>query len=218
MNILITGSSSGIGSYLSTYYNPSVYNPVNTVYKFSRSNGWDVRNPDDVREFVSDLGKLDVLINCAGVASMNSFLLMPEETAHNLMTTNFLGTFNMCQGCAPLLRKSDCPRIINFTSVAVPLALEGEAVYAASKAAVETFTKVIAKELAPWGITVNAIGPAPTKTQLIDKVPQDKIDLLIQKQGVKRMGRMEDISSVTDWLISQRSDFVTGQIIYLGGV
>ena len=114
------------------------------------------------------------------------------------------------------MRKSDNPRIINFSSVAVPLSLEGEAAYASSKAAVECLTKILSKELAP--ITVNAIAPCPVKTDLIANVPEDKLQKLIDKQAIRRYGTMEDISNVIDFFIKPESDFITGQIIYLGGI
>jgi 3-oxoacyl-[acyl-carrier protein] reductase len=109
-------------------------------------------------------------------------------------------------------------RVVNYTTVASALRLEGEAIYAASKAAIENFTQTSAKELAPFNITVNAIGPTPVQTDLIKAVPKDKIDELLAKQTIKRFGQFDDIRNVIDFFISKKSDFITGQIIYLGGV
>jgi 3-oxoacyl-[acyl-carrier protein] reductase len=109
-------------------------------------------------------------------------------------------------------------RIVNFASVAVPLKLEGEAAYAASKAAVVSLTQVLAREFAEWGITVNAIGPSPVKTDLIRGVPEDKLDGLIKRQAIKRYGEMRDVVQVIDFFISPNSDFVTGQVVFLGGI
>ena len=102
--------------------------------------------------------------------------------------------------------------------MATPLRLEGEAIYAASKAAVESLTQVLARELAPGKITVNAVGPTPVKTDLIRSVPQEKMDALIARQSIARFGEFEDIANVVDFFIDPRSDFVTGQVVYLGGV
>jgi 3-oxoacyl-[acyl-carrier protein] reductase len=107
---------------------------------------------------------------------------------------------------------------VNLASVATPLKLEGEAVYAASKAAVISFTQVIAKEVASFGITVNAIGPTPIETDLIRSVPKEKLDQLIQLQAIKRHGTFSDVANVIDFLIRPESDFITGQVIFLGGV
>ena len=108
--------------------------------------------------------------------------------------------------------------IINFSSVAAPLCLEGEAIYAASKAACENLTKTMAKELASYSIRVNAIALTPVQTDLIKAVPKDKINALLEHQAIKRFGEFGDIINVVDFFISQKSDFITGQIITLGGV
>ena len=107
---------------------------------------------------------------------------------------------------------------INFTSIANPLNLEGEAIYAASKAAVESLTKTAAKELAEMNITVNAIGPTPVETDLIKLIPKEKIDSLVKQQSIQRLGTLEDILNAVDFFIKPQSDFITGQILYLGGV
>ncbi len=109
-------------------------------------------------------------------------------------------------------------RIVNFATVATPLNLEGEAVYAASKAAVESLTRVAARELAPFNITVNAVGPTPVMTDLIRTVPKQKMDALIATQAIRRMGEHRDITNVIDFFVSRNSDFITGQTVYLGGI
>lgn len=102
--------------------------------------------------------------------------------------------------------------------VATPLDLEGEAAYAASKAAVESLTRVAARELAPFNITVNAVGPTPVMTDLVRNVPRPKMEALVGRQAIRRLGEPRDVANVIDFLVSRSSDFVTGQTIYLGGV
>jgi 3-oxoacyl-[acyl-carrier protein] reductase len=109
-------------------------------------------------------------------------------------------------------------RIVNFGSVAEPLRLEGEAIYAASKAAVVSLTRVLARELAEYGITVNAIEPTPVATDLIRSVPSEKIDRLVARQAIRRLGEFRDIVNVVDFFVRPESDFVTGQVVTLGGV
>ena len=109
-------------------------------------------------------------------------------------------------------------RIVNFTTVAVPLNLEGELVYASSKSAVEEMTRILSKELSSFNITVNAIGPTPIKTDLTRVVPKDKLDDIIEQQTIKRFGDMRDIVNVVDFFIKEESNFITGQKIYLGGL
>ena len=165
-----------------------------------------------------ELTHLDVLINNAGIAKMNAFALTPIDSMQNMLSINVQGTFHFCQKSIGLLRKSQHPRIINMSSVAVPLRIEGEAVYAASKSAIETLTRILAKELGNFHITCNAIGPSPIATDLIRNVPQKKIDRLIQQQAVKKMATAADIIHLIDFLVHPESDMITGQVIYLGGI
>jgi len=229
MTLVITGARKGIGRYLAEYYTAAGH----MVFGCSRMESdyhapnyehfiADVTDEKAVARFASSIRKsqksIDVLINNAGAASMNHFLLTPGSTAKNLMELNYIGAFNCSRAFINLLRKSEQPRIVNFTSVAVPLSLAGEIAYVASKGALEAFTKVLARDLANFRITVNAIGPTPIETDLIKNVPEEKLEELIKQQIVKRTGRFSDVSNLLDFFISPNSDFITGQIVYLGGV
>ena len=182
----------------------------------------DVTDEKKVKELFLHIRKnydrLDVLINNAGIASMNHVMLTPSETVNKIFETNFTGTFLFCREAAKLMSKNKSGRIINFSSVAADLAIEGEAIYAASKSAVETFTKILSKELSAFGITANTIGLTPVKTDLIKNVPVVKINNLLEKLTVKRFAEFTDISNVTDFFIREESNFITGQNINLGGV
>jgi 3-oxoacyl-[acyl-carrier protein] reductase len=149
---------------------------------------------------------------------MNHVLLTPLTTVQKIFNTNVAGTFLFCREAAKLMQRRKTGRIVNFATVATPLKLEGEAAYAASKAAVESLTEVLARELADFGITVNAVGPTPIKTDLIKSVPEEKMAVLVNRQAIKRYGELRDVSNVIDFFISDSSDFVTGQVVYLGGV
>jgi 3-oxoacyl-[acyl-carrier protein] reductase len=117
-----------------------------------------------------------------------------------------------------MMRGSAAARIVNLSTVAVPLRLEGEAVYAASKSALETFTRVAARELAPFGITCNAVGPCPIKTKLTAGVPDDKIQRIIDQQAVRRWAVPADVVNVIEFFLRPESSMITGQVVYLGGV
>lgn len=229
MNIVITGTSRGIGRELACYYLEAGHK----VFGCSRSDStidhasyWHVQADLSSAASVAELAKavrqewsiVDALINNAGAASMNAFLLTPSETAERLFRVNYLSAFNCSREFARLLRKAPHPRIVNFTTVAVPLDLEGELAYASMKAAVEEMTRILAKELSTFKITVNAVGPSPAPTGLIAGVPEGKLELILQRQSVKRYTTFEDIENVIDFYLSEKSDFITGQIMYLGGV
>lgn len=227
--VLITGTRKGIGQYLAQHF----ANQGMLVEGCSREKpDWelpgythhclDVADESQVKAMFSSIhkrhGRLDILINNAGIASMNHILLTPVATIERVMDTNFRGTFLMCREAAKLMRRRRYGRIVNLSTVAVPLRLEGEAVYAASKSAVLTFSQVLARELAEFGITCNVVGPTPIETDLIRNVPKDKIDLIINQLAVKRLGRFEDVANVIDFFVKPESDYITGQVIYLGGV
>ena len=171
-----------------------------------------------VREVRKKFGRIDVLLNNAGIASMNHLLTSPYKTARSVFETNFYGTFLFSREVAKIMMKQKSGSIVNYTTVAVPLNLAGEAVYAASKAAIESFTRISAKELGQFGIRVNAIGPTPVYTDLVRNVPKDKLDELLEQQIIKRFGEVEDVKNVIDFFNKTESNFITGQVIYLGGV
>jgi 3-oxoacyl-[acyl-carrier protein] reductase len=149
---------------------------------------------------------------------MNHAMLTPGSSVRKVVDTNFVGTFLFCREAAKMMSRSGGGRIVNFGTVATALKLEGEAIYAASKAAVLSLTEILAREFAPLGITVNAIAPTPIETDLIRGVPKDKLDALVQRQAIQRYGQFEDVSNVIDFFLRPESNFVTGQRIFLGGV
>lgn len=229
MYIVITGTSRGIGLNLAKKYieqGHTVIGCSRNISDFEHPNYEhfcvNLLNEEEINNFAKTVkkkyGKIDILINNAGIASMNHYMLTPLDTAKKVMDTNFFAPFAITRAFINSLKKSPHPRIVNFSTVAVPFNLDGELAYVASKAAVEAMTKVLAKELASFKITVNAVGPTPVKTFLTANVPEDKINNLLERQAIKRFGEYEDIKNVIDFYINENSDFITGQILYLGGV
>src|SRR6266513_3818925 len=227
--VLITGTRKGIGRALVEYYAGRgchvvgcSRSPFEGEFPNYRHYCLDVGDEPAVKRMFSEIrkqeGRLDVLINNAGVASMNHSLLTPIAAVNKIMETNFTGTFLFCREAARLMPAHRYGRIVNFATIAVPLKLEGEAVYAASKAAVISLTQILAHEFAEFGITVNAIGPTPIKTDLLRGIPPEKLERLISRQAIKRYGGTRDVIQVIDFFIDPASDFVTGQVIFLGGV
>jgi 3-oxoacyl-[acyl-carrier protein] reductase len=226
---LITGTRKGIGRFLVEHYVGQGHRVVGcsrspidwTLDGYSHYTA-NVSAEQPVKALFADLrkkyGRLDNLINNAGIASMNHALLTPLSTVTNVLQTNVTGTFLFCREAAKIMKAAHYGRIVNLTTVAVALKLEGEAVYVAPKAAVLSLTQVLAREFAPFGITVNAVGPVPTETDLIRSVPPDKIKGLLARQAIPRLGTAADVANVIDFYLKPESAFVTGQCLYLGGV
>ncbi|TWU39763.1 SDR family NAD(P)-dependent oxidoreductase [Novipirellula artificiosorum] len=226
--VLITGCSRGIGLALAEHFLAA----DSLVIGCSRSLppidsdhfchfALDLNDADAVtammRTVRKEHGGLDVLINNAGVASMAPVALQPPQIARNVVELNLNSMVSITHSAIRLLRSGTNPRIVNFSTVAVPYRLEGEAIYSATKAAIEQWSRVLAKELGPMGITVNVVGPTPVRTDLIRGIAEEKLEALIARQAIPRWGTVEDVINVIDFFVDPRSDFVTGQVLYLGG-
>lgn len=227
--IIITGTRKGIGKALAEHFialgyivggcsrKPASISHSNYIH-YSLDVSDELSVIEMTKDFVKRYSTIDVLINNAGIASMNHICLTPLKSAINIINTNFIGTFIFTREISKIMLKQNLGRIINFSSVAVPLQLDGEAIYASSKAAVESFTKISAKELSKFNITVNAIGPTAIKTDLIKNLSDDKINSLLDRQAIQRLATVNDVINVIEFFINDNSSLVTGQVIYLGGV
>jgi 3-oxoacyl-[acyl-carrier protein] reductase len=223
--IVVTGASRGLGRYCADKLHEAGYRVIgfgrNEVtdrpYEMRTA---DVSDPDSVANAMRDIRRdpsTFALINAAGIASMNLVITTPPATVRRIVETNLLGTIYCCQQIAPALIRRGAGRIINFSTLGVPLAIKGEAIYIASKAGVEGFTRVFARELSPHGITVNSIAPGPIDTALIAKVPKDRVDAVVNQQIIQRQGTPEDVWKVVSMLLSDESTMVSGQTLYIGG-
>jgi len=227
--MVITGTSKGIGYDLAKYYAINGYHvygcsrgPRNDNLKNYHHFQIDVIDEVAVRKMFAEIrrthGKLDVLINNAGITAPNLAIITPLSKVQELFNINLGGTFLFSREAAKLMQKNNYGRIVNFTSVAVPLKVIGESIYAASKSAVVTFTQILAKELAPYNITVNALGPNLIDTNAIKNLSEERRKNILQCQAIHRLGELPDITNVIDFFIKSESDFITGQVIYLGGI
>ena len=227
--MVITGTRKGIGRSLAESYLKQGLIVVGcsrgeTDLQHERYRHFCLNVSDEkaVRQMIAvaskEFGQISSLINNAGIASMNHSFLTPLSTVEKIFGTNVFGTFLLCREVGKVMAKQRFGRIINFATVATPLHLEGESAYAASKAAIESYTKILAREYAEFHITVNAVGPTPIETDLIRNVPHEKIARLLQRQAIPRLGTVQDVQQVIDFFLDERSDFITGQVIYLGGI
>ncbi len=225
---LVTGSRTGIGRYVAERLVAAGYRvvgcsrqPADWALEGYSHFAADVADESQVKALLTSIRRkykrLDVTFNNAGVGSMNHSLLMPAATLERIMSINVRGTFLVSRESAKLMRQRKWGRIVNLSTVAVPLSLEGEAAYVAAKSAVEGLTRVMSRELAELGITVNAIGPGPIETALIRNVPKGAMQSLLSRLPIHSMGTPEDVFHVLEFLIDRKSDCITGQVIYLGG-
>ena len=226
---LITGTRKGIGRYLAEYYAKKGYivegcsrgTPDFESENYTHHN-LDVADEGAVKAMISNIarrhGRLDIVLNNAAIATMNHVLLTPAATANRMLEVNVTGTMLVCRDAAKVMMRRRYGRIVNFTTIVAPIALAGEAIYAASKSAVVTLTRILAFELGQWGITCNSFGATPIMTDMIRGVPQNKIDEVVNGLAIKRLGNYEDCANVCDFFIRPESDNITGQVLYLGGI
>lgn len=226
---LVTGARRGIGRYLSQHLLKQGYKVVGCGrnpcewkaegFTYHKADVTDEGQVTSLVRFISkEFGRLDVLLNNAGVASMNHMLLMPLKTAQTIVDVNLLGPFVVSREAAKIMRQRKRGQIVNFGSSAVSLRLAGEAMYIASKCGLVALTHTMARELADFGITVNLVGPSPTDTDMIRGVPKQKIEQFLEGLPIKRLTTFEDIANVIDFFLAEASEAITGQVIYLNGM
>lgn len=225
---VVTGSRKGIGRFLAERYLARGHRVVgcsrtasDLVAERYEHREVDVSEERAVVGFFAGVrkthGRVDHLVNAAGIASMNHSLLTPAATFRQILAVNVVGSFLCVREAAKIMQRQRYGRIVNFGSVAVPMKIAGEAAYAASKAAVVTMSEVMARELASFGITVNVVGPGPVDTDLIAGVPADRIGALRQRMSITRPATLEDVGVIVDFFLDASSSMVTGQTIYMGG-
>lgn len=180
----------------------------------------DVANATDVARLFDEteqqLGKVDVLINNAGILTVMPLAQHSDALYDQTFNINTRGTFNTLREAATRLNNGG--RIVNFSSSTVGMNLPGYAVYIASKAAVESLTQVFAKELRGRQITVNAVAPGPVATDLfLQGKTEEQIQAFSKMPPLERLGQPEDIARVVSFLVSPAADWVNGQVLRTNG-
>lgn len=181
----------------------------------------DVTNSDEVasifKEIHKKFGKIDILINNAGITKDGLLMKMKESDWDAVMNVNLKGTFICTQKVCRYMMKSRSGIILNIASVVGIMGNAGQANYAASKGGVIALTKSSAKEFASRNIRVNAIAPGFIKTEMTDKLPQEVIDNYSDAIPLSRMGTAKDVANLCIFLASEEASYITGQTIQVDG-
>lgn len=233
---LITGAARGIGKATAIKFsangakvvicdldNTSVQETVSELSEYGEIIGFavDVTKPDDIRRMVDEViekfGRIDVLINNAGITADAQLLKMTSEQFDKVIDVNLKGTFNCTKEVAPSMIQSGKGKIINISSVVGIFGNFGQTNYAASKFGVIGMTKTWARELGRKNINVNAVAPGFILTEMTMKMPDNVLDMMKDKSPLKKLGVPEDVANVCLFLASDESDFVHGAVISVDG-
>lgn len=170
-----------------------------------------------VEHIMAAHGKIDILINNAGIIRDRSFMKMSDDEWHSVLNVNLTGTYNATKAVVPHMKAAAYGRIVSASSVNALLGAFGQTNYATTKAGIIGFTKSLARELGKSGITVNAVAPGFIKTAMTDSMPEAVIQAGIQQIPVRRIGTPEDIAYAYLYLASKEAGFVNGELLNVNG-
>ncbi|MFN4259480.1 MAG: 3-oxoacyl-[acyl-carrier-protein] reductase [Gemmataceae bacterium] len=170
-----------------------------------------------VEKVTKEWGKVDILVNNAGIIHDDLFVRMEPADWQKVITTNLFGTYNFCKAVAYPMMKQRRGRIINISSIAADFVNQGQTNYAASKGAINSFTRALAAELASRNVTVNAIAPGFIETDMSEAVRNKAGDRITKVIPMRRIGQSQDIARVAVFLASEDSAYMTGQVLTVDG-
>ena len=226
---LVTGSRRGVGRLITEH----LLAQGATVVGFARGEATithpayhhhqvDIADPEAVqRSFgivAKQVGPVQIVINNAAVLTSQYAMIMPPAAAQAMLNTNLFGAFMVSREAAKMMRRAKWGRIINIGSMAASLEPIGDSIYAATKAGVATLANVLARELGPLGVTCNTLAITAIDSEMLAQLPRDKIEAIIERLPIARFAEPDDILNVIDFLVSDRSGYITAQTIWLGGV
>jgi len=181
----------------------------------------DVSDPGQAQALIDaakkEFGRIDILVNNAGTTRDTLLMRMSEEDWDLVIDTNLKGTFNCIKAVSRQMMRQRYGRIVNITSVAGLSGNAGQANYASAKAGLIGLTKTVAKELGGRGITCNAVAPGLVPTDLTASVPEDLVQVAVERTPLGRMGTAEDMAAAVAFLASDEASFVTGQVLAVDG-
>lgn len=236
---IVTGAGRGIGRCIAVTMAREGVKTIGTDFRLEllddlakeyAANGWEGKTAlCDVRdraaaqalaaEVEQEFGRIDILINNAGVAAGGPVETLPEDVWDDNNDTNLKGVFLMCQAVIPAMKRQRWGRIINAASFAALVPSLGNAAYSASKAGVISLSRTLAGELGPWGITVNSYAPGmiPTQMNHFAEAPRERQQRLLDTLSLRYWGKAEDIASLLCFLSSDLAGYITGTNIDISG-
>lgn len=232
---IVTGAGRGIGRSIATALSKDGYSlvlnyrsNVTELEQFVSEIGadailvkGDIRNFEDAEELVKSAvthyGRLDLLVNNAGITKDTLLLRMSEDDFDTVTSTNLKGTFNCTKHAAKVMFKQRSGAIVNISSVVGITGNIGQSNYAASKAGVIGFTKAVARELAPRGVRVNAVAPGFIATQMTDVIHEDIKKATLSNIPMGKFGEAEDVANLVLFLASEQAKYITGQVVQVDG-
>ncbi len=236
--ILVTGGSRGIGRAIClafaaegaavvVNYNSSSKNAAQVALEIAEAGGEamtvqaNVANAIEVEEMVGEVierfGKIDVLVNNAGITKGAPLLLTDEGSWNDVLDTNLKGVYNMIKSVMVHMISDRKGTIVNISSLSGITGLAGESPYSAAKGGVIAFTRAISKELAPFGILVNCVAPGAIETDMLKATPEAAKQKLLDLIPLKRFGRPEEVAGVVTFLASPEATYITGETIIVSG-
>jgi len=237
--VVITGGSRGIGRAIAlrfaeekpkviiVHYDPDEKASDETLELLGKkkieavSRKLDVSSWADVdaffKEVIDHFGKVDVLVNNAGITRDTLLMRMNEKDWDTVIQVNLKSVFNCTQAVIRAMMKQRYGRIVNISSVVGQMGNPGQANYSASKAGIMGFTKTVAREAAPRGITVNAVAPGFIDTEMTAVLPEKVRESFVRQIPLGRMGGPEDVAEAVYWLCSEPAGYITGQVIHVNG-
>ena len=226
---LVTGASKGIGrqiaitlaqngyTVIGTYNSTLVEDAENNII-YKKCNVADYADVEALFAYIKDSYKtLDAVVNCAGVSWVGLLQDMKEEEIAKLVSTNLSGTIFVCQQAASVMVKQHSGIMVNISSIWGNNGASCEAVYSATKGGINAFTKALAQELAPSGIRVNAVCPGVIKTDMLNCFTEEDLQSLADETPLGRLGTVQDVADMVEFILSEKASFITGQIITVDG-
>ena len=235
---VVTGASGGIGAEIAKrlaqdgfsvalIYNRNAEKAQKTADEITLSGGsaktykCDVRDSSEITSAIEaierDFGEISVLVNNAGISEQKLLTDITDSDWENMISTNLSGAFYFCRAVLPYCVHRKSGRIINISSMWGETGGSCEVHYSAAKAGLIGLTKALAKEVAPSGITVNAVSPGVINTEMVTKLGKDTVDMLREEIPVMRLGTPEDVANAVSFLADDRASYITGQIISVNG-